>query len=65
MVQYNLLDIYSIKDNLTDYNLDNNITNKISELFNLLNINIQRNKNIRKEKLTQDESARGSKKKIQ
>lgn len=64
MVQYNLLDIYSIKDNLTDYNLDNNITNKISELFNLLNINIQRNKNIRKEKLTQDESAKWMKKEI-
>lgn len=64
MVQYNLLDIYSIKETLNDYQLDANISSKITELFTLLNISNQRNKNIKKEKYTQDENTKWVKKEL-
>ena len=50
MHQYSLLEIYSIKNNLVDYNLEQSICSKIDELFNILNITNQRNKVLRKEK---------------
>ena len=64
MVQYKLLDIYSIKDTLNDYQLDANISSKITELFTLLNINNQRNKNTRKEKYMQEDNAKWVKKEL-
>lgn len=64
MIQYKLLDIYSIKENLTSYNLDDIISANISELLSILNINTQRNKNTRKEKNLQDDSEKWMKKEV-
>lgn len=64
MIQYNLLDIYSIRDNLNDYLLDASISTKISELSSILNVNTQRNKNVKKERISYDESEKWNKKEL-
>lgn len=62
MHQYSLLEIYSIKNNLVDYNLEQSICSKIDELFNILNITNQRNKVLRKEKNVMHENGKWIKK---
>lgn len=64
MIHYSLIDIYAIKDNLNEYILDSNISNKISELSDLLNINTNRNKNVKKEKRPCDETIKWNKKEL-
>jgi len=64
MTQYNLLEIYSIKENLKEYDLDDSVTEKISELFNLLNISNTRSKNMRKDKNNCIENGKWMKKEL-
>jgi len=64
MVEYNLLEIYSIKENLKEYTLDECVTEKINELFNLLNITNNRTKNIRKDKNNYSENPKWIKKEV-
>ena len=64
MAQYNLLEIYSIKENLKEYILDESVTEKISELFNLLNITNSRSKNVRKDKNNYNENGKWIKKEL-
>jgi hypothetical protein len=64
MAQYNLLEIYSIKENLKEYILDESVTEKISELFTLLNITNSRTKNVRKDKNNYNENGKWIKKEL-
>ena len=64
MTQYSLLEIQSIKENLNDFILDNEISKNILELVNLLNLSHNRQKIIRKDKINPDENGKWLKKKF-
>ena len=64
MTQYSLLEIQSIKENLNEFMLENDVSKNIVELFNLLNLSQNRPKIVRKERTAQDENGKWMKKEI-
>ena len=64
MLQYSVIDINSIKENINEYCLDNKIVDSINELVGLLNLHNNRQKTPRRDKQLTDDNGKWAKKEI-